>query len=73
MTGSKGVGRLAVQFLTNNLELRTVSEADPNAELVASVDWSAAVQAGELTSARARYKGKRSAPPGGVNETAGLL
>ena len=49
MTGSKGVGRLAVQFLANKLTIRTVPE-DPSYEgLEAEVDWEQAVKAGELT------------------------
>jgi signal transduction histidine kinase len=55
MTGSKGVGRLAVQFLGNELELRTRSRKRGAVEIRASVDWSEAVRAGELTSATARY------------------
>lgn len=56
MTGSKGVGRLAVQFLADKIELRTVSEYDPDIELIARVDWNEAVQAGELTRAEAKYE-----------------
>jgi signal transduction histidine kinase len=56
LTGSKGVGRLAVQFLARKLELRTVSGTSPNLELDATVDWARAVDAGELTNARADYE-----------------
>jgi len=56
MTGSKGVGRLAVQFLASKLELRTVPEAKPRKELRAYVNWGDAVQAGELTEALADYE-----------------
>lgn len=55
MTGSKGVGRLAVQFLARQLELRTVSADDPGSQLTATVDWDEAVEAGDLTQAVARY------------------
>ncbi len=55
VTGSKGVGRLAVQFLGNKLKLRTVSEKD-HLELQASVNWDEAIHAGELTEAVAEYK-----------------
>jgi signal transduction histidine kinase len=55
LTGSKGVGRLAVQFLAGRLELHTVSEGHPSHELAATVDWAKAVRAGELTKATADY------------------
>jgi len=55
LTGSKGVGRLAVQFLARELELHTVSDESPDRELVATVDWASAVSAGELTQARAYF------------------
>jgi signal transduction histidine kinase len=63
-TGSKGVGRLSVQLLASKLELRTVGLRDPGLagrqrrmsagdgelceEVVASIDWSRAVQAGYI-------------------------
>ena len=61
LTGSKGIGRLAVQFLASELELtsvpnkaRVAEDLSPN-ELFAMVDWDSAVQAGELTQATADY------------------
>ena len=61
LTGSKGVGRLAVQFLASELELTSVPKANrvptntlPQ-ELYAMVDWDTAVQAGDLTQATALY------------------
>jgi signal transduction histidine kinase len=67
LTGSKGVGRLAVQFLARNLELRTVSDQRPGRELVAGVDWAKAVRAGDLTQATADYEtaAVNTAYPGG--------
>lgn len=56
MTGSKGVGRLAVQFLASQIELRTVSEMEPRSEIEAHVNWNDAVKARELTKAVALYK-----------------
>ena len=62
LTGSKGVGRLAVQFLASELELtsipsgKRVQEGSMPQELLAMVDWDTAVQAGELTSATALYE-----------------
>jgi signal transduction histidine kinase len=55
LTGSKGVGRLAVQFLGKRVDVVTVSERSPRTELSAAVDWDEAVTAGDLTSATARY------------------
>lgn len=47
LTGSKGVGRLAVQFLADHLELHTKAQ---NIErvLVAEINWNTAVSSGEL-------------------------
>lgn len=69
MTGSKGVGRLAVQFLASKLEIRTVAQirdnksnsriawtAGADKELIATVDWETAVQKDELTKAEALYQ-----------------
>lgn len=53
VTGSKGVGRLSVQFLARTIELITVSENDIDTELRAFVDWDEAVEAELLTSAEA--------------------
>ena len=39
MTGSKGVGRLAVQFLANKLEIRTVPADKNSPGLEAYIDW----------------------------------
>ena len=55
VTGSKGVGRLAAQFLAHRLEMTTVSEASTRRRLVAEVDWDEAIERGSLTEAEARY------------------
>ncbi len=55
LTGSKGVGRLSVQFLGARVDLATVSSTKTDSELLASVDWNEATTAGNLTSAKARY------------------
>lgn len=51
LTGSKGVGRLAVQLLANKLEIRSVSVLIKSLELIAYVDWREAIEAGDLTEA----------------------
>ena len=62
LTGSKGVGRLAVQFLAHKLEMVTVSAGNPDMELFAEVDWDQAVVAGELTKAQAYYEERMRRP-----------
>ena len=39
MTGSKGLGRLSVQFLADKMTLKSTSLDDPSQHLSASVDW----------------------------------
>lgn len=63
MTGSKGVGRLSVQFLASELRLRTVAKEDGGKWLEAQVNWGEAVKAGDLTSATVQYKRSSSNPP----------
>ncbi|MBT9142249.1 MAG: Sensory/regulatory protein RpfC [Dehalococcoidia bacterium] len=63
MTGSKGVGRLAVQFLAKNLKIVTVPKEYDSEWLEASVDWEEAVQAGDLVDASVFYTEKTSPPP----------
>jgi len=60
MTGSKGVGRLAVQFLAQHLELHTTSANDTSTLLVAKVKWEEAVRAGNLTDATVEYEIEKS-------------
>jgi signal transduction histidine kinase len=51
LTGSKGVGRLAAQFLARELELTTTSADPTKRTLTAWVDWETAISSGELTQA----------------------
>jgi signal transduction histidine kinase len=55
LTGSKGVGRLAVQFLAHRFEMITTSKENTFTEIFARVDWDEAVVASELTNAQALY------------------
>lgn len=55
MTGSKGVGRLAVQFLSKDFRLETTSDRDRNKKVIAEVKWEQAVAAGKLTEAKVEY------------------
>lgn len=63
MTGSKGVGRLSVQFLASELRLQTIPKGKNGEWLEASVDWSEAVKAGDLTNAQVQYTHHNSSPP----------
>jgi signal transduction histidine kinase len=56
LTGSKGVGRLSVQYLARKLELRTVSNEKPRQILNAQVEWEKAVKAKELVEAEVEYE-----------------
>ena len=55
MTGSKGVGRLAVQFLARSLTIQTVSEDKSRKWLKAQVDWEKAMKVKELTEVEVSY------------------
>jgi signal transduction histidine kinase len=63
MTGSKGVGRLAVQLLASELTMLTVPKDRDGRWLEASVNWTDAVRAGDLVDARMYYTEKTSPPP----------
>lgn len=56
LTGSKGVGRLAGQFLARKMTIHTVAAGDLDRELVGDVDWDAAVHAASLTEAEVVYQ-----------------
>jgi len=56
LTGSKGVGRLAVQYLASGLDLSTTSEKNLSRRLKAHVEWEEAVKAGNLTEATVEYE-----------------
>ncbi len=53
LTGSKGVGRLAAQFLAHSMDLRTISDHEPAVETFAEIDWDDALTRGALTDAEA--------------------
>lgn len=54
LTGSKGVGRFAVQFLARKIQIIT-SKRGWDRQLEVSVDWDEAVEAGNLTEATAQW------------------
>lgn len=55
LTGSKGVGRLAVQYLARHLEILTTSEKNLHERIRAYVRWAEAVSARDLTEASVNY------------------
>lgn len=55
LTGSKGVGRLAVQFLAEDIEILTRAPGEDR-YLQVKVDWNKAVSAGDLTQAQAEFR-----------------
>lgn len=69
LTGSKGVGRLSVQFLAHVVHMTTVphpslrGSTEPPYWIETIVDWRKAVQAGELTNATAEYREWSGEPP----------
>jgi hypothetical protein len=62
LTGSKGVGRLAVQFLGSSVEVATTAQGARSVELTATVDWTQAEKKKDLTSVVAVL---RTSPQGG--------
>lgn len=72
LTGSKGIGRLSVQFLASRLELRTVASEGTDRELVADVNWQEAIAAKDLTEAQVNYRSisrQHDFPDGGQHGT----
>ena len=69
VTGSKGVGRLAAQFIGHKLEITTVAETKPRLRLVAKVDWDDAIDRGDLTQAEAHYEIERRKAPRNTHGT----
>lgn len=69
LTGSKGIGRLSVQFLANVVRMTTVphpklrDDGEPLYWIETRVDWRDAVTSGELTNATAEYREWEGEPP----------
>ncbi len=60
--GSKGVGRIAAQFLSNKLRIETVSIKDPSRKFVGWLDWSEAVEKGDLQEVGVQYVEEAAGP-----------
>lgn len=56
LTGSKGIGRLAVQFLAKDLTLETTAKPDPSRMLYAIVDWGKIQKGDELQDVGVEYE-----------------
>lgn len=56
LTGSKGVGRLAAQFLANKIKIETTAKARTETTLQVDIDWRVAQSIGDLTSYEAEYQ-----------------
>lgn len=56
LTGSKGVGRLAVQFLAREMFLETTSRQTPTETLLAVVDWSTIKRGEDLGSVKVEWE-----------------
>ena len=63
MTGSKGVGRLTVQFLASELKIRTVPKGKSVEWLEFAIDWEEAIKAKELTKVEVEYSRNKSNKP----------
>jgi len=63
LTGSKGIGRLAVQFLAHEMRLRTSSGGGETGELLATINWDEAKRSGNLTSATVTLYDQKSKKP----------
>jgi signal transduction histidine kinase len=50
LTGSKGIGRLSVQFLADEMILESVTEKQPDTSIYAYVDWRHALSGNDLSS-----------------------
>jgi signal transduction histidine kinase len=55
LTGSKGVGRLAVQFLADHVSIQSAVK-NSTTSLQVTVDWNSAIQHEFLTQAQAKYQ-----------------
>jgi len=61
ITGSKGVGRLSVQYLASELTITTTSEKDVTSRLRSHINWEEAVRTGNLTDVTVDYEIEKSA------------
>ena len=67
LTGSKGVGRLSVQFLAEEMTLYSTSKEGSDQTLMAMVDWRGVVRGKDLSTVSVEWDTQKEAPvyPGG--------
>jgi len=61
-SGSKGIGRIAAQFLSHRLRIETVSAKEPDRKLAAWLDWREAIEKGDLQEVGVRYTEEATGP-----------
>jgi len=62
LTGSKGIGRLAAQFLAVEMTLESTSAENPNRSLYAIVDWGKIVRGQDLDTVEVLWEMRREHP-----------
>ena len=71
MTGSKGVGRLSVQFLAAEMTLESSTVDDPSRHLYAIVDWTGVRRGEDLETVNVLWEVRDAPMPGSVAEESG--
>jgi len=62
LTGSKGIGRLAVHFLADELRLESSSKSTPNKSFYAELDWKKAVSGKKLSTVKVVWNYLKNRP-----------
>jgi len=62
LTGSKGIGRLSVQFLADEMTLESTSESEPGKSLYAIVDWKNIVRGEKLDTVQVLWESRPETP-----------
>ena len=72
LTGSKGIGRLAAQFLASEMTLESNPVDNPKKSLYAFVDWSTAVAGANLSTVNVDWEMRDDLPVYAANSVSGL-
>lgn len=62
LTGSKGIGRLSVQFLADSMELESTCDEHPEQSLYVLVDWSKVIRGKDLSTVDVLWELQPNAP-----------
>ncbi|WP_404406196.1 ATP-binding protein [Pelagibacterium halotolerans] len=73
LTGSKGVGRLAVQFLAREMELRTVAKGAEHQTLHALVDWTTITRGRDLNTVEIAWQTQQQGSSFPYGATSGTI